>query len=51
MKAKEGDLGAMCFYLKTQAGWRETKRTELTGGDGEPLQQTIVVLPEKHEAD
>lgn len=37
MKAKEGDLGAMCFYLKTQAGWRETNRTEHTGADGAPL--------------
>jgi hypothetical protein len=37
MKAKDGDLGAMCFYLQTRAGWRETNRTEHTGADGAPL--------------
>ena len=37
-KALEGDTSSMIFYLKTQAGWRETNRTELTGPDGEPIQ-------------
>ncbi len=29
----------MIFWMKTQAGWRETNRTELTGKDGKPLPQ------------
>jgi hypothetical protein len=33
-KAREGNLTAILFYLKTQGGWRETNRTELTGADG-----------------
>lgn len=35
--AKAGDTASAIFYLKTQAGWRETNRTELTGADGSPL--------------
>jgi len=30
-KARGGDLGAMCFYLKTQAGWTEKQEEENTG--------------------
>ena len=30
-KAMDGDLGAMIFYLKTQAGWREKEKDENTG--------------------
>jgi len=37
-KALDGELGAACFYLKTQAGWRETNRHELTGKDGEAIE-------------
>ena len=36
-QARSGDLGAMCFYLKTQAGWAEKQRFEHTGEDGAPL--------------
>jgi len=36
--AREGNTTAQIFYLKTQAGWKETDRRELTGPDGEPLQ-------------
>jgi len=36
--ARKGNLGAQCFYLKTQAGWRETQRVEHTGADGEAIQ-------------
>jgi len=36
--AKKGNLTARMFYLKTQAGWREANRTELTGPDGKPIQ-------------
>jgi len=34
-KARGGDLGAQIFYLKTQAGWKETQRLEGAGNDGE----------------
>jgi DNA-binding XRE family transcriptional regulator len=31
-KAKGGDTAAMIFWMKTQAGWRETNVHEHTGG-------------------
>jgi len=42
--ARSGNLGAMCFYLKTQAGWRETSVHEITGADGGPIQVEEVVV-------
>lgn len=33
-KAKSGDTAAMIFWMKTQAGWKETKATEITSPDG-----------------
>jgi pantothenate kinase len=36
-QAREGNLTAAIFYLKTQAKWRETDRLELTGADGEAI--------------
>jgi len=33
-KAREGDNACMMFYLKTQAGWRETQAVEHTSPDG-----------------
>ena len=30
-KAKDGDVGAQAFYLKTQAGWREKQQIEHSG--------------------
>jgi len=32
-KARAGDTTCQIFYLKTQAGWRETERVELTTPD------------------
>jgi IS30 family transposase len=37
-KARDGDTTSAIFYLKTQAGWRETSRVEHTGPDGGPVQ-------------
>ena len=33
-KAKSGDTAAMIFWMKTQAGWKETNVNELTNPDG-----------------
>lgn len=33
-QARNGDKVAAMFYLKTQAGWRETDRLEHSGPDG-----------------
>lgn len=33
-KAQSGDNAAMMFYLKTQAGWRETQSIDHTSSDG-----------------
>jgi len=35
--AANGQPWAVCFWLKTRGGWRETNRTELTGADGQAL--------------
>ena len=43
-KVRRGNLGAICFYLKTQAGYRETNRTELTGADGGPIETNNNIL-------
>ena len=43
MKARAGDTASICFYLKTQAGWRETTRTELTGAEGGPIKHAGVI--------
>lgn len=37
-QARAGDKVAAMFYLKTQAGWRETSRHELTGANGDPIE-------------
>src|SRR5690625_5304828 len=33
-KAKSGDTTAMIFWMKTQAGWKETSVNEITNPDG-----------------
>ena len=35
-KARGGDTASMIFYLKTQAGWRETSAIEHSGEGGGP---------------
>lgn len=37
-KALKGDTASAIFYLKTQAGWKETSRQEHTGADGKPIE-------------
>ena len=37
-KAKSGDTAAMIFWMKTQAGWRETSVHEHGGIGGGPIQ-------------
>ena len=36
-QAREGNTTAAIFYLKTQAGWKETSIVENTGKDGGPI--------------
>ena len=36
-RALDGNVPAQIFYLKTQAGWREAQRLELTGAEGRDL--------------
>jgi hypothetical protein len=37
-KARAGDTTAMIFFLKTQAGWRETSGLELSGPNAGPIE-------------
>jgi hypothetical protein len=37
-QAQAGNVSAAIFYLKTQAGWKETQVNEITGADGAPLE-------------
>lgn len=40
-KGMDGDVNAAKFWLSHQAGWTETKRTELTGRDGDPIEMDM----------
>lgn len=45
-KARSGDNACMMFYLKTQAGWRETNHVEMSGADGGPaIIQVVTGVP------
>lgn len=46
-KAREGDLGAMIFFLKTQAQWRETNRVEIESTGDKP---TRIILEPAYES-
>ncbi|WDA11657.1 hypothetical protein [Paracoccus marcusii] len=37
-KCRKGDTASIIFFLKTQAGWRETSKVELSGPEGGPVQ-------------
>jgi len=38
---KDGNMTGMIFFLKTQAGWKETNVQEHTGKDGTALQAPV----------
>jgi len=40
-KALSGDTASAIFYLKTQAGWKETNVQEHTGANGTALQHPV----------
>lgn len=42
-RALAGDVSCMIFWLKTRAGWRDVSRTEISGPDGGPVQQSVSV--------
>jgi hypothetical protein len=42
--ATGGNLGAMIFWLKAQAGWREVQAVEHTGANGSPLIPPVINL-------
>ena len=44
-RALDGNVPAQIFYLKTQAGWREAQRLELTGAEG----QDFITDTERHQ--
>ncbi len=46
-QAQNGNTSAAIFYLKTQAGWKETERHELVGADDEPLVWKIRIMGEE----
>lgn len=48
---RAGNLTAAFFYLKTQAGWRETNGVEVTNPDGSMSQLTVTVAGKKPEGE
>lgn len=51
MQAREGNMTAAIFYLKTQAGWRETSVQELVGKDGKDLKSPVIVIQSPDDTD
>jgi transcriptional regulator with XRE-family HTH domain len=49
-KARDGDIACMIFFLKTQAGWRETNRHEITGADGGAIKITQEITDDLRKA-
>jgi hypothetical protein len=45
-KAIAGDTTCMIFWLKTQAGWKDSQRVELTGPAGGPVQSVRMTADE-----
>ena len=40
---KGGNMTGMIFFLKTQAGWKETNLHEVTGANGEAIQHAVSI--------
>lgn len=38
---KKGNLGAICFYLKCKANWKETNKMEISSPDGSMSPQAV----------
>ena len=49
-KARDGDTTSAIFYLKTQAGWRETQKLEHST-DGSMAPQLVVYIPDDETAE
>lgn len=51
---ESGHPASVFFFLKTQMGWKETSKNELSGPDGKPIQTEgnleVEVTPEKVKA-
>ena len=45
-KFPHGNTGAQIFWLKSQAGWKDTQRVELTGKNGGPVEHKATVINE-----
>lgn len=48
--AIDGDNTARIFYLKTQAGWKETVKNEHSGVDGKAIETISVEVTDKEAA-
>jgi hypothetical protein len=48
-KAIGGDTTSIIFWLKSQAGWKDTQRVELTGNGGGPIQSVSMTPDEFRE--
>jgi hypothetical protein len=48
-KAIGGDTTSIIFWLKFQAGWKDTQRVELTGNGGGPIQSVNMTQDEFRE--
>ena len=50
-KIRSGDTAALIWWTKSQMGWSEKQRHEITGPDGEPIQfsriERVIVDPKK----
>lgn len=47
-RIEDGEVGAIAFFLKAQAGWSEKTNVELTGAGGGPVETNIVFNPVNH---
>ena len=50
-KIEEGNLTATIFYLKTQAGWKETSVNEITNPDGSLTPTRIEIVAPSMDKD